>query len=53
MARIHPTAVVDGRAKVADDAVVGPLSVIEAAVELESGVEIGSQVPRHRQLLES
>lgn len=44
MARIHPTAVVDGRARIADDAVVGPLSVIEAGVELESGVEIGPQV---------
>ena len=44
MARIHPTAVVDGRAKIAADAVVGPLSVIEADVELESGVEVGPQV---------
>lgn len=44
MARIHPTAVVDGRAKIADDASVGPLSVIEGEVELESGVEIGPQV---------
>ena len=44
MARIHPTAVVDGQARIADDAVVGPLSVIEADVELESGVEVGPQV---------
>lgn len=44
MSKIHPTAVVDPGAKIADDAVVGPLSVIDGEVELEAGVEIGAQV---------
>jgi UDP-N-acetylglucosamine acyltransferase len=44
MAKIHPTAIVDSRAKIAADAAVGPLSVIDGEVELASGVEIGPQV---------
>lgn len=44
MARIHPTAVVDRQAKVADDAEVGPLAVIGPEVQLDSGAEIGPQV---------
>jgi UDP-N-acetylglucosamine acyltransferase len=44
MARIHPTAIVDSRAKIADDAAVGPLSVVDGEVELAPGVEIGPQV---------
>ncbi len=44
MAKIHPTAVIDRQAKLADDAVVGPLAVIGPAVELDSEVEIGPQV---------
>lgn len=43
MARIHSTAIVDGRAKIADDASVGPLAVIDGEVELGPGVEIGPQ----------
>jgi UDP-N-acetylglucosamine acyltransferase len=44
MARIHPTAVVDPGAKLADDVDVGPYVVIGASVELAEGVEIGSHV---------
>lgn len=44
MAKIHPTATVDPGAKLADDVVVGALSVIDGQVELGPGVEIGSQV---------
>lgn len=40
MARIHPTAVVDPRAKLADDVVIGPHVVIGDEVELADGVEI-------------
>jgi len=41
MARIHPTAVVNPRAKLADSAVVGPYVVIDEDVELADGVEVG------------
>jgi UDP-N-acetylglucosamine acyltransferase len=41
---IHPTAVVDPGAKLADDVTVGPLSTIGSEVELGAGVEIGPQV---------
>lgn len=44
MPRIHPTAVVDPAAKLADDVEVGPLSVIGPGVELGSGVVIANQV---------
>lgn len=44
MAKIHPTAVVDPGAKLADDVTIGPLSSIGSEVELESGVEIGPHV---------
>ena len=44
MARIHSSAIVDGRAKIADDAIVGPHAVIDGDVEIESGAEIGPQV---------
>jgi UDP-N-acetylglucosamine acyltransferase len=44
MARIHPTAVVDPRAKLADDVEVGPYVVIGEDVELAAGVEIASHV---------
>ena len=44
MARIHPTAVVDPRAKLADDVEVGPYVVIGEGVELAEDVEIGSHV---------
>jgi UDP-N-acetylglucosamine acyltransferase len=38
---IHPTALVDSAAKIADDVTVGPFAIIEADVEIESGCEIG------------
>lgn len=41
MTSIHPTALVDPRAKVADDVTIGPFAVIGEDVELASGVEIG------------
>jgi UDP-N-acetylglucosamine acyltransferase len=41
---IHPTAVVDPGAKLADDVTVGPLAVVGGEVELGPGVEIGPQV---------
>ncbi len=44
MARIHPTAVVDPAARIADDAVVGAYSCIGPEVELEAGVEVASHV---------
>jgi UDP-N-acetylglucosamine acyltransferase len=44
MARIHPTAVVDPCAKLADDVEVGPFVAIGAGVELACGVTIGSHV---------
>ncbi len=45
MRRVHPTAVVDPAAKLANDVCVGPSSVVGAAgVELEKGVGIGSHV---------
>ncbi len=44
MSLIHPTAVVAPGAKVAEDATIGPFSVIDGEVELGSGVEIGPQV---------
>jgi len=44
VAKIHPTAVVDPGAKIADDVEIGPLSVVDGEVELGSGVRIGSHV---------
>lgn len=41
MSRIHPTALVDSSAVVADDAEVGPFAIIGPAVTLGSGVRIG------------
>jgi UDP-N-acetylglucosamine acyltransferase len=41
MARIHPTAVVDPRAKLAEDVAVGPCAVIGESVELAEEVEVG------------
>jgi len=42
VARIHPTAVVDPGAKLADDAVIGPWCVIGGDVELGPGVCVAS-----------
>jgi UDP-N-acetylglucosamine acyltransferase len=44
MARIHPTAVVDPRSKLAESALVGPYVVIGEGVELADDVEICSHV---------
>lgn len=44
MTEIHPTAVVDPRAELADDVAVGPLSVIGPDVRLGRGVRIESHV---------
>jgi UDP-N-acetylglucosamine acyltransferase len=44
VAKIHPTAVVDPGAKLADDVTVGALSTIGSEVELGAGVEIGPHV---------
>jgi UDP-N-acetylglucosamine acyltransferase len=44
LARIHPTAVVDPAAKLADDAEVGPYAVIGGEVELAAGVVLGPHV---------
>jgi UDP-N-acetylglucosamine acyltransferase len=42
MARIHPTAVVDARAALADDVEIGPYVVIEGVVELGEGCVVGA-----------
>ena len=44
MPEIHPTAIVDPGADLADDVVVGPCSIIENDVQIGSGTEIGSHV---------
>lgn len=41
---IHPTAIVDPRAKLADDVEVGPFSIIEDDVEIGPGTKIHSHV---------
>ena len=42
MAKIHPTAIIDPGAKLADDVEVGPYSVIGEHVEIGAGTRIGS-----------
>ena len=44
MTRVHSTAIVDPRARLADDVVIGPYVVIGPDVELAGGVEIVSHV---------
>ena len=44
MTLVHPTAIVDPRAKLAQDVAVGPYSVIGENVELAPGVVVGSHV---------
>lgn len=41
---IHPTAIIDSSAKIADDVSIGPYSIIGAEVEIGSGCEIGPHV---------
>ncbi|MAY75727.1 MAG: acyl-[acyl-carrier-protein]--UDP-N-acetylglucosamine O-acyltransferase [Phycisphaerae bacterium] len=43
MPNVHPSAVVDSRAQIAEDAVVGPFCVIEGPVTLGSGVRLIGQ----------
>ena len=42
MSAIHPTAVVDKRAKLAPDVTVGPYTVIDGEVEVGEGTTIGA-----------
>ncbi len=42
MARIHPSAVVDGRAELADDVQIGPFCVIGPDVAIEAGTAVHS-----------
>lgn len=44
MAQIHPTAIVEDGARLADDVVIGPYSVVGADVELAEGVRLESHV---------
>ncbi|MFQ6070563.1 MAG: acyl-ACP--UDP-N-acetylglucosamine O-acyltransferase [Candidatus Aminicenantales bacterium] len=41
---IHPTAIVNPKAKIADRVEIGPFSIIEDEVEIAAGVKIGSHV---------
>jgi len=41
---IHPSAIIDPSAKIAEDVAIGPYSVIGPHVEIESGCEIASHV---------
>jgi UDP-N-acetylglucosamine acyltransferase len=42
MPNIHPTAIVDPRAKLADDVTVGPYTVIDGDVEIGAGTAVGA-----------
>ena len=42
--RIHPTAIIDPAATVADDVQVGPYAIVGAGVTLASGVQLGAHV---------
>ncbi|PLX31993.1 MAG: acyl-[acyl-carrier-protein]--UDP-N-acetylglucosamine O-acyltransferase [Ignavibacteria bacterium] len=44
MPTIHPTALVDSKAELADDVVVGPFCTIEADVTIDAGTKLGPQV---------
>ena len=44
MSRIHPTAVIDPKAELADDVTVGAYSVIEGPVQIDSGCQIKPHV---------
>ncbi|MEM7467019.1 MAG: acyl-ACP--UDP-N-acetylglucosamine O-acyltransferase [Pseudomonadota bacterium] len=41
---IHPSAIVDTNAEIAQDVLIGPFSVIGTGVKIEAGAEIGSHV---------
>lgn len=42
MTRIHPSAVVDSKAQIADDVQIGPYSVIGPSVQIGAGTKVGS-----------
>ena len=42
MARVHPTAVVDSRARLADDVEIGPYVVVDGEVEIGVGCTVGA-----------
>ena len=44
MSKIHPTALVDPTARIADDAVIGPYCIIEADTEIGPGCKLASNV---------
>ncbi|HXY21533.1 MAG TPA: acyl-[acyl-carrier-protein]--UDP-N-acetylglucosamine O-acyltransferase, partial [Burkholderiaceae bacterium] len=44
MAQVHPSAIVDPKAQLAEDVHVGPFSIVGAGVRLGEGTEIGSHV---------
>ena len=44
MANIHPTAIVDPKAELAEDVVVGPYSIINSGVQIGRKTKIGSNV---------
>jgi UDP-N-acetylglucosamine acyltransferase len=44
VATIHPTAIIDARAEIADDVVIGPFTVVEANVQIGAGCEIRPHV---------
>ena len=44
MAQVHPSAIVDPKAQLADDVRVGPFSTVGAGVRVGEGTEIGSHV---------
>jgi UDP-N-acetylglucosamine acyltransferase len=44
MTQVHPSAIVDPRAELAEDVLVGPYSTIGPGVRIGSGTEIGSHV---------
>jgi UDP-N-acetylglucosamine acyltransferase len=42
--KIHPTAIIDPKAEIADDVEIGPYSIVEAEVKIASGCKIASSV---------
>lgn len=44
MTEVHPSAIVDPRAELADDVVVGPYSIVGPRVELGAGVQLDAHV---------
>ena len=44
MADIHSSAIVDPKARIADDVVIGPFTIVEGDVTIESGTWVGPHV---------